>query len=278
MDLYPKISVVIPSYNQGRYIEQTLRSVIDQGYPNLELIVIDGGSTDDSVDIIRRHDRHVAYWVSEPDGGHTQGLIKGFQRATGDIQCWLNADDLYEPRALHEVAQLFVARPQARFLYGNWTWIDRDGNPLYYRREMGFHRWLWLYAYNYIPQPAAFWRKDLYEEVGGLDSRYSLTMDADLFARFARICRPHHLDRPLARFRGYPEQRNQSHRADSDREQYDILCRELNRRVGAVEKISLGLLARLVRFSCRALRWGSPRIGGNLRQTWASLVSRDKST
>lgn len=278
MNVNPRISVVVPSYNKGRYIEQTLRSIIDQGYPNLELIVIDGGSSDESVEIIRRHAGHIAYWVSEPDGGQTQGLIKGFQRATGEIQCWLNADDLHEPHTLHEVARFFCAHPQARFVYGNWTWMDRDGNALYYRREMGFYRWLWLYAYDYIPQPAAFWRRDLYEEVGGLDPRYSLTMDADLFARFARVCHPQHLDRPLARFRSYPEQRNQAHRANSDREQYEILCRELNRRVGAMEKVCLSLVARAVRFSYRALWLGSPTIGGSLKQTWASIVSRDKSS
>lgn len=276
MSVNPKISVVVPSYNQGPYIEQTLRSIIDQGYPNLELIVIDGGSTDDSVEIIRRYASHIAYWVSEPDGGQTRGLIKGFQRATGDVQCWLNADDLHEPQTLREVARFFSERPEVRFVYGNWTWMDRDGNALYYRREMGFYRWLWLYAYDYIPQPAAFWRRDLYEEVGGLDPKYSLTMDADLFARFARVCHPHHLDRPLACFRSYPEQRNQAHRTKSDREQYDILCRELNRRVGPLEKISLSLLARAIRFSYRTFRLGTPRIGGSLKQTWASVVSRDK--
>lgn len=277
MNLNPKISVVVPSYNQGPYIEQTLRSVLDQGYPNLELIVIDGGSSDNSLDVIRRYAAHIAYWVSEPDGGQTQGLIKGFQRSTGDIQCWLNADDLHEPHTLREVAQFFSAHPEARFVYGNWTWIDRNGNALYYRREMGFNRWLWLYAYNYIPQPAAFWRRDLYEEVGGLDPHYSLTMDADLFARFMRVSHPRHLDRPLARFRRYPEQRNQAHRTNSDREQYDILCRELNRRVGAVEKISLSLLARAIRFSYRTFRLGTPMIGGSLKQTWASVISRSKS-
>src|SRR5256885_10567711 len=96
----PKISVVIPSYNQGRYIEQTLCSVIYQNYPNLELIVIDGGSSDDSLEIIRDYRSGIAHWVSEPDGGQTQGLIKGFHHATGEILCWLNADDMHEPHTL----------------------------------------------------------------------------------------------------------------------------------------------------------------------------------
>jgi glycosyltransferase involved in cell wall biosynthesis len=276
MDRFPRISVVIPSFNQARYLEQTLRSVLEQGYPDLELIVIDGGSSDGSVDIIKKYESQIAYWVSEHDGGHTEGLIKGFKRATGEIQNWVNADDLLAPQALHEVARYFSAHPQARFVYGNCTWIDRDGRPLYYRREMGFYRWLWLYAYNYIPQPAAFWRGDLYEEVGGLDPQYSLTMDADLYARFARVCKPHHLDKPLACFRVYPEQRNQAHRLKSDMQQYDILCRELNRPVGTAEKVTLGVLARLVRFGYRSVCLGAPNIGGSLRQAWASVVPHSR--
>src|SRR6185436_19040912 len=116
---YPKISVVVPSFNQGRYIEQTLCSIIYQSYPNLELIVIDGGSTDDSVEIIQDYQRAISYWVSEPDGGQTQGLIKGFHHATGDILCWLNADDMHEPHTLEEIANFFTATPEARFVYGN---------------------------------------------------------------------------------------------------------------------------------------------------------------
>lgn len=260
MTALPKISVVVPSYNQGRYLEATLRSILDQRYPALELIAIDGGSTDGSVDILRRYDRHLAYWVSEPDGGHTLGLIKGFKRATGTIQCWLNSDDLQEPHALARVAAFFAARPTARLVYGNSTWIDRDGNPLYYRRELPFYRWMWLYNYNYLPQPATFWRRDLYEEVGGLDPRFELAMDADLWARMARVCRPQHLDQPLARMRRYPEQRNQALRVQSDREAYEILCRELNREVGRTEQWLLRHTARALRWSYRSLfRRDAPR-------------------
>src|SRR5580704_19383513 len=100
----PKFSVVVPSFNQAKYIELTLRSIIDQDYPDLELIVIDGGSKDESPEIIRRYEKHIKFWCSEPDGGQTQGIIKGMAHATGDILCFLNSDDLFEPNALKEVA------------------------------------------------------------------------------------------------------------------------------------------------------------------------------
>lgn len=253
----PKISVVVPSFNQASFIEKTLRSIIDQGYPNLELIVIDGGSSDGSVDIIRRYEDRITYWVSEPDGGQTNGIIKGFERATGEIAGWLNSDDLYEPDTLREVAQYFSQNPSARFVYGNCTWIAPNGDTLYYRREMGFHKWLWLYSYNYIPQPASFWKLDLYRQVSGLDPAYKLDMDGDLFARFSNVTQLDHVDRPWARFRYYPEQRNQKFRAQSDQEEYRIMCRELGRAVLPIERALFGVVARAVRFSYRKLlRWG----------------------
>lgn len=250
---WPKISVVMPSYNQAQFLETTLRSVLDQEYPNLELIVIDGGSTDDSVEIIKKYAPQIHYWVSEPDGGQTNGLIKGFNQATGDIVCWLNSDDLHEPETLRTVAEFFTQTPEARFVYGNCTWISPSGEVMYYRREMGFIKWIWLYAYNYIPQPASFWKRDLYLEVGGLDSSFSLDMDGDLFARFSRVTPLHHIDKPLARFRFYPEQRNQKFREQSDREESAILNRELNRTVSAPEKMAVGLLARSIRYVHRKL-------------------------
>lgn len=253
----PKISVVVPSFNQAAFIEQTLKSILDQGYPNLELIIIDGGSTDGSVDIIKRYEDRIAYWVSEPDGGQTNGIIKGFERATGDIACWLNSDDLYERDTLREVATFFQAHPSARFVYGNCTWIAPNGDVLYYRREMGFNKWLWLYSYNYIPQPASFWKLDLYRQVGGLDPNYKLDMDGDLFARFSNVTELCHADKPWARFRFYPEQRNQKFREQSDREEYQILCREVGRRVSLPKRAVLGLIARAARFSYRKLfQWG----------------------
>ena len=220
---WPSISVVTPSYNQVRFLEAALRSVLDQQYPRVEYIVIDGGSTDRSAQVIRRYAAQLAYWVSEPDNGQTHALIKGFARATGDIQCWLNSDDVLEPWSLREVAEFFQNTPQARAVYGDATWIDVHGRPLKLKREHAFNRFIWLYDHNYIPQPSTFWRRDLYEEVGGLDPQFDLAMDADLWIRFAQVTTMHHVKRPWSRERIYPEQKNQRLRAWSDAE--DLLIR-----------------------------------------------------
>lgn len=226
---WPKITVVTPSYNQARFLEATLRSVHNQGYPNLEHIVIDGGSTDASVEIIRKFEEHLAYWVSEPDRGQTDALIKGFSRATGEILAWLNSDDLYEPRTLWEVAEFFTRRPEVQFVYGDALWIDTQGKILKPKKEIPFNRFIWLYDYNYIPQPSAFWRRELYETVGGLDPRFDLAMDADLWIRFAERTRPVHVRRVWSRMRLYPEQKNQRLRAKSDEEDQVIRERYLGK-------------------------------------------------
>jgi glycosyltransferase involved in cell wall biosynthesis len=224
---WPRITVVTPSYNQGRFLEATLRSVHDQGYPNLEHIVIDGGSTDGSVEIIRKFEHRLAYWVSEPDKGQTDALIKGFSRATGEILAWLNSDDLYEPRTLWEVAEFFSGHPNVQFVYGDALWIDTEGRILKPKKEIPFNWFIWLYDHNYIPQPSAFWRRELYEAVGGLDPRFDLAMDADLWIRFAERTRPLHVRRIWSRMRLYPEQKNQRLRAISNEEDEVIRKRYL---------------------------------------------------
>ncbi|MEB3294287.1 MAG: glycosyltransferase family 2 protein [Synechococcales bacterium] len=258
----PRISVVIPSFNQAQFLEDTLLSVINQGYPNTEIIVIDGGSTDGSVDIIRRYEAHLAYWVSEPDGGQTRGLIKGFQRATGSIQCWLNSDDLHESKTLAEVAAYFQTHPDVDAVYGNTTWIDPQGQVLREQREIPFNRFIWMYTYNYIPGMSMFWRDRIYQAVGGLDPTFDLAMDADLWIRFADHGRIEHVPQPWSKMRFYPEQKNRRLRAASDRE--DLQIRE---RYWQPQPVHLYTVKRWVAQSCRILWrvWGGCYLPGYVR-------------
>ena len=233
----PVISVVTPSYQQAPFLEATLRSVLDQDYPKLELIVMDGGSDDGSVEIISRYADRLAYWTSGPDGGQTPALVEGFKRATGDVLCWLNSDDVFEPNALWEVGTFFRDHPAARVVYGDSYWITPEGQPLRSKREHGFNRFIWMHDHDFIPQPSTFWRRDLYEQVGGLDPQYDLAMDADLFIRFADITKVHHVPRLWSRMRYYPEQKNRRLRAQSDAEGGRIRGRYLPSRPVIVRRI-----------------------------------------
>ena len=224
---WPKISIVTPSYNQAGYIEATIKSVLDQNYPNLEYIIIDGGSDDGSAEIIERYSDQLAYWVSEPDEGQTDALIKGFNLATGDIMGWLCSDDLLESTTLREVAETFSRDPRLQVVYGDGVWIDAEDRPIRQKKEIGFNRFVFMYDYNYLPQPSTFWRRGIYEKVGGLDARWNLAMDADLWAKFAEHTEPRHVSKQWSRMRRYPEQKNSRLRDDSDKEDARIRARYL---------------------------------------------------
>jgi len=219
----PRISVIVPSFNQAKYLELTLRSILDQNYPELELIVIDGGSKDESPAIIRKYEQYMKFWCSEPDGGQTQGIIKGFAHATGEILCFLNSDDLFEPGALHEVGRYFTQHSEVDAVYANTLWIDADGKPLRKQKEIPFNRFIWLYTYNYIPGMSMFWRRTIYDKVGGLNPAFKLAFDADLWIRFSDHGAIGHVARQWSQMRFYAEQKNRRLREQSDRE--DMLIR-----------------------------------------------------
>ncbi len=203
----PRISVVVPSYNQGHYLRATLDSVLGQRYPSLELIVVDGGSQDDSKEILQGYASQLDWWVSEPDGGQTEALIKGFGHATGDIFCWLNSDDQFEPWTLAEVGDWFARHPSADVVYGDTMWIDARGRQLRAQREIPLNRFIWLHTYNYIPGMSTFWRRGIYEAAGGLDASFNVCMDGDLWMRMAELTKLHHVRRIWSRMRWYPAQK-----------------------------------------------------------------------
>ena len=197
----PLISIVTPSYNQARFLEETLRSVVSQAYPRTEHIIVDGGSTDASVAIIKRYERHVHSWVSEKDRGQSHAINKGLAQATGDILTWLNSDDTYMPGALAAVGGFFASHPDVDLVYGDYLYTDAEGNPMRRRHVFDTISYESLLYHDYLGQPAVFFRRSLLEKVGPLDESLHYCMDWDLFLRMWRVCRPRHLPRVLATYR-----------------------------------------------------------------------------
>lgn len=208
----PTISIVTCSFQQARFLDATMRSALNQQYPSLEYIVIDGASQDDSTKIIKKHAQRLSYWVSEKDSGQTEALKKGFARAQGEVQGWLCSDDILLPGALQAVGEFFRDNPNVGAVYGDALWIDAEGKPLRAKREMGFNQFVFLHDHNYIPQPSMFWRKSLYDAVGGLDETFNLAMDSDLWARFSEKTIIVHISQYLSCMRFYPEQKTRSMR------------------------------------------------------------------
>lgn len=182
---WPRISVITPSFNQGAFLEETIRSVLLQGYPDLEYVVIDGGSNDDSVSIIRKYERWIAHWVSERDHGQADAIQKGLNRVSGSISAYLNSDDLYMQGAIQRVADRFASRADLDVVYGNLYRIDSSDKVIEEHRNTPFMRWGYLYGGFFLHQPCTFWRTEVVRSVGGFNPEFRFDMDNDLFVRIA---------------------------------------------------------------------------------------------
>jgi len=197
---WPKITVITPSFNQGRFIEQTIRSVVMQAYPNLEYMIFDAGSTDDTIEIIRKYERYLAYWESKPDRGQSHAINKGLARATGDILCWLNSDDYYLPDTLREVADA-LAEGRGNFaVVGHCIQVYDDGRPPVEGegRYEGIDCLLQFWKGYHMHQPSIFWRREVFDRVGYLDESLHMTMDFDYWVRIAKHFDFTNLNRPLS--------------------------------------------------------------------------------
>ncbi|MDR6785968.1 glycosyltransferase involved in cell wall biosynthesis [Pedobacter africanus] len=191
IDQYPKITVVTPSYNQGDFLEYTIKSVLDQNYPNLEYIIIDGGSTDHSIDIIKKYEDRLAYWVSEKDSGMYEAIQKGFERSTGEIMTWINSDDMHNQNSLFTVAEIFAALPKVNWIMGKNSYYDEVGKVFVFDDDPYEERWskwrMYDFRGRFIQQESVFWRRTLWEKSGGyVDVNLALAGDADLWLRFFR--------------------------------------------------------------------------------------------
>jgi glycosyltransferase involved in cell wall biosynthesis len=250
--LAPKFSIVTPSFNQRAYIEEALLGVKNQAYPQMEHIVVDGGSTDGTLEVLRDYGKRPGWehlrWISEPDGGQSDALNKGFRMASGEIVGWLNSDDRYRSECFHAVADAFKKNPAADIVYGDYTWIDQHGKFLKVRREIEFSAFVLLYhRVSPLPTPSSFFRRRIFEEGNFIDVEYHFSMDHEFFLRlFQWGYRFQHLSQVLADFRWQPDSKS-SQSPEKQKEERDFIVLQyspLLRKIpqGILRSTSLALL------------------------------------
>lgn len=195
------ISIVTPSYNQARYIEQTIKSVLSQDYPRIEYLIVDGGSTDGSQNIIKKYEDKLGWWVSEKDRGQTDAINKGFARARGDILAWINSDDTYEPGAVTAAVAYLRDHPEVGMVYGDCNFINESGKVIGRFNSAQTNYRLLRRGYAHIPQQTMFFRADLWKQVGPLDPSFYFAMDYDLWTRIAARTEIKYVPQTWANFR-----------------------------------------------------------------------------
>lgn len=262
---FPKISLVTPSYNQGQFLEETICSILDQNYPNLEYIVMDGGSTDNSVDIIKKYAKHLKYWQSQKDRGQNHAITEGFKHATGDIYAYLNSDDKYLPWTFRTVAQIFNTFPKIQWLTSNTLLIwNAAGMPVTSFPAVHYAR-TWFYRgmatqiigqrSGWIQQEATFWTPQLWNAAGArMDENLYLAGDFELWSRFWLHADLVTTDIPLAGFRQHGTNKTTP-------KEYQEVCREiLSRHPEQLDssRLSVKMRQRILKYTGRGgKRWGS---------------------
>jgi len=236
MDNLPLVSIVTPSYNQGRFLEATLCSVLEQDYPNLEYLVVDGASTDNSIEIIRKYADKLTWWVSEKDTGQPEAVNKGLQRARGEIVGWLNSDDVYQPGAIAAAVAVFRAHLEAGVVYGDALAIDADGRPFNLMRARQYSL-VDLLSFNIICQPAAFMRRSVLEQANYLNPVYHLLMDNLLWMRMAGFAPIVYVPQTWAAARYHDQAKNRTRGAAYGQEA-NILINDLKSRPEFAEIIA----------------------------------------
>lgn len=212
----PWVSLVTPSFNQAAFLEETIQSVLRQDYPNIEYLVVDGGSTDGSVDILRRYADRLAWWVSEPDNGQTHAIIKGFARARGKYLGWLCSDDVLEPSMVSISVDYHRRHPEVACTHGDRIRIDAKGNIYSLLRYPEFRPWFLRYGMT-LPQETTLFTREAYDAVGGLDESLHMAMDFDLWCKFSARYAIRHIPAVLGRFRAHATNKSTqfTHQAES---------------------------------------------------------------
>jgi glycosyltransferase involved in cell wall biosynthesis len=279
---FPKISIVTPSFNQGRYIEQTIRSVVLQRYPALEYIMMDGGSTDETGAVLDRYAAYFAHVQSAPDRGQSDAIKRGFERSTGEIMAYLNSDDLLAPGTLFAVAAFFDRHPGVDVVYSHRCAIDADNTAIWYwilppHSDALMKRW------DLIPQETTFWRRSIYEKVGGIDSSFRFAMDFDLFSKFMQHGRLRRADRFFGAFRQHPESKTSRLMATIGTEEVERVWAEQGIRIGPSMRFVDELYSRAVNEASAVFaqrmqyRPGNlPGLGWNYDRLWGYQLARSE--
>ena len=181
---YPKISIITPSFNQGEYIEKTITSILDQNYPNLEYIIMDGGSSDNTIEIIKKYEGKITFWLSEPDKGQTDAINKGFEKCTGDIITWLCSDDYYEPKVLFEIEKVFRENPEINLVCGNRRTYGLGINDTLYEGWKTKETLEETIFYGHYDQPPSFWRKEVWDNIFPLTTSLRVYMDCEMWLMY----------------------------------------------------------------------------------------------
>ncbi len=220
---WPKISIVTPSYNQADFLERTILSVLNQNYPNLEYIIIDGGSEDGSVDIIKKYEKYISFWVSEPDNGQANALNKGFSIATGELVGWQNSDDIFLPYSFINVANAYKQNKRFDLFFGNILFLNEKDEIINDLRFVPFNYHSLLYEGTVLSNQAAFWKRELFEKYGFFNEKYQFCMDYEFWTRIGIDCKFYFIREYLGGFRLHRTSKSNTIAQSGLQEHYSIL-------------------------------------------------------